>query len=304
MSKIVIIGNSAAGFSCCYALLSFAPLDEITVITQEDAFAYDANLLYDFISGKLSEKEILLAAEDFYGSPNLRLLKASRVTGINTRKQAVILKDNNRINYEYLVIASGKRSVLPDIPGTAKEGVFSFYTLEDARKIRERLAFADTVTVTSDPLVSLKLSEVFAQKSKHTKVISAPAPEGFTPSEAVEWINDAQMSEIIGEGSELKAVKLSNGKAIGTDMVIFTGSYQPSTDFLKDTGIRTQNGFITVDECFRTDLENIFACGSVCQREGNPAQEKSWLDAQSEGIIVAKNLNESLEGRILTCPTS
>jgi NAD(P)H-nitrite reductase large subunit len=304
MNKIVIIGNSAAGFSCCYALLSYSLLNEITVITQEDVFAYDANLLFDFISGKLGEKELWLSAEDFYSQNNLRLLKASKVTGINTKKQAVILKDNSRVNYDYLVIASGKRVTLPDIPGTTKDGVFSFYTLEDARNIKERLVFANTITVAFDPQISLRLAEIFAQKAKHTKVISASIPDGFSPSEAIEWISGIQLNEIIGEGAELKAVKLSNGKALGTDMVIFTGNYQPSTDFLKETEIKTVNGYILVDECLRTNLEDIFACGSVCQRQDNLTQEKSWLDAQAEGIIVAKNLNESLQGGKLTCPTS
>lgn len=294
MAKIVIIGNLAAGFSCCYALLSYTSLNEISVITQEDSPAYDANLLFDFISGKISEKELWLSAEDFYSQNNVRLLKATKVIGINTKKQAVILKDNNRINYDYLVIASGKHTTLPDIPGTTKDGVLSFYTLEDARKIKERLAFADTITVTQDPQISLRLAEIFTEKGKHTKIISASIPDGFMSSEAIEWISAVQLTEIIGEGSELKAVKLSNGKALGTDMVIFTEDCHPSTEFLKETEIKTANGYILVDECFRTSIENIFACGSVCQRQDNLTQEKSWLDAQAEGIAAAKNLTDSL----------
>ncbi|MDD5236261.1 MAG: hypothetical protein PHU91_01120 [Candidatus Omnitrophica bacterium] len=53
MSKIVIIGNSLAGFSCCEALLKNAQDNEITVIAQEKVPAYKAHLLTEYLKDEI-----------------------------------------------------------------------------------------------------------------------------------------------------------------------------------------------------------------------------------------------------------
>ena len=295
MAKIVIIGNSAAGFSCCEALIKF-PLDaEITVVSQEDYFPYRRNLLIDYLSGNIGESELFLATGDFYEKNKIRLFRDSKVVRLDVKKQTVVLKDNNKINYDYLVIASGRKVDIPDVPGKTKDGVFTVYELSDIKKIREHLPFCSGVCVIGEPALSLRLSEAIATNDKEIKIISKPPPASFVQTEGIEWIDNLQLSELIGEGAELKAFKLNNGKAVAVSLVLFTGNYLPCTEYLKETEVKQSEGYVIVDDAMRTNLENIFACGSVCKNENHPEKEKSWEEAVSEGAAVAAGILNYLE---------
>jgi thioredoxin reductase len=149
------------------------------------------------------------------------------------------------------------------------------------------------------------LCNIFAEKGKQVKVISKPRPEAAIPQDNVEWLDSQELTEIIGEGLELKAVKLSTGKAIGCSQVLFLGNYKPNTEFLKDTPVRLIEDYVWVDDKLQTSLENIFACGAVCRQDGFSGVGKSWDEAHREGVLAAENLINLLErGRIPCQPMS
>jgi len=301
MKRIVIIGNSASGFSCCAQLKKLRQDLELSLITQEKYPAYKAHLLLDFLADKIKLEDLFIAGFDYYESNGIRLFKESKVVEINPRKQQVILKDNTRINYDYLVIASGQRVEVLDIAGRNKDGVFTFYNLDDAINIKNRLAIVNSICIVGEPFWAEPLFRLIAQQNKEVKIISSPPPDGYSDLQNTEWIHQATLLEIIGEGRELKAFKLSNGKVIATSLVIFTSPLIPSSDFLKDTDIRTTNGYVKIDENMRTNYENIFACGSVARKKGSLEKTKSWEEALGEGILAADNLIQLLEKGKIQC---
>lgn len=301
MAKIVIIGNSAAGFSCCSNLLNKSRDNEITIISRENYPAYKRNLLIDYLSDTIKEEELFLAGEDFYKQNNLSLLKNSKVSAVDTKKQRVVLKDNTKVNYDYLVIASGQKIDLPDIPGKTKEGIFVVYDLEDIKNIKQRLMISDTVCIIGEPRICLRLLEAMAKKNKEFKVVSKPRPESALPQDKIEWIDGCELVELIGEGAELRALKLSNGKAIGTSLVLFAGIYSPCGEFLKDSGIKTGQNYILVNDGMQTNFENVFACGAIARNEKFLDKEKSWEDAVNEGALAADSLIKSMERMKMLC---
>jgi len=301
MTRIVIIGNSAAGFSCCEALIKYSGDYEITVISEEAALPYKRNLLIDYLSGNIQESELFLCAADFYEKNKIKFITDNKAIRVDARKQLVVLKDNNKISYDYLVISTGAKASIPDVPGNSKDGVYAFYALEDIQKARQQLMLGDTVCVVGDPDLCLRLSQAIASKEKQAKIISSPRPESFITTEKAEWMENLEVSEIIGEGAELKALKLNNGKVIGTSLVIFAGNYLPNTDFLKESGIKTDEGYICVDETMCTNIENIFACGSASKIENQPLKSKSWEDTVREGTLTSSTIITLLERRNTSC---
>ena len=286
MAKIVIIGNSLAGFSCCEALVKNSQDNEITIIAQEKVPAYKAHLLTDFLKDEIEEKDIFLCDKDFYAKNKINFLKENKVYRIDTKKKLVVLKDNAKIGYDYLVIASGQKVNIPDIPGKTKDGVFAFYSFEDIKGIKDRLLLANAICIMGEADLALRLAEIFLNKDKEVKIIEKIKPKVLPVSEKLEWIDALELSEIIGDGAELKAIKLSNGKAIGVDLVLFVGNLIASTEFLKETDLQTEEGYVLVNDLFQTNFENIFSCGSVCRKQGL-AEAKSWEIVVSEGQLVA-----------------
>ncbi|MFA5145448.1 MAG: acetyl-CoA decarbonylase/synthase complex subunit alpha/beta [Candidatus Omnitrophota bacterium] len=296
MAKILIIGNSAAGFSTCENLLKGSPAQEITVISKEEYPAYKRYLLADYLSGSVKDDELFLCGADYYKKNNINFLPGSEVERLDTRKQRIILKGNTKINYDYLVIASGSVIKLPDIPGKAKDGVVAFYTLKDAKLVKDKLMLAQTVCVIGQDEAALKIAEAAALRGKEVKIVAYADFVYHGQNDKIELISGAQPQEFIGEGA-LQALKLSSGKVIGTNLVLVAGGRIPSTGFLKESDIKTDQGYIIVDDNMRTNLKNVFACGSVCKKEGSPAAEKTWEESVREGTLASRHLINLLEGK-------
>lgn len=286
MAKIVIIGNSAAGFNACRTLINNSKTNEITVICQEQYPAYRKNLLVEYLEGSQKEEDLFLCGEEFYEKNSINLQKNSEVLKVDTKKQFIALKDKAKITYDYLIIASGQRADVADIPGKNKDGVFAVNNLSDIKKIKDKLIVSNTICIIGDQEHCSRLEQAITAKDKEVKVISKES--GLMPK------------ELIGEG-QLQALKLSNGKVIGTSLVLFVGNYIASTDFLTETDIATLNGYIVTDESMRTNLANVFACGSVAKKEGPVEKEKLWEDACNEGILAAKSLIDLIARGEIAC---
>jgi len=296
MPKIVIIGNSAAGFSCTDTLAKLSAGNEITVVSKDKFLPYRRDNLLEYIAGKIPEHSLYIVPKDYYSVENIIYKAGVEVARVDAKKQRVVLKDNTKFDYDFLIIASGLEPELPELPGTSKDGVVAYSGLEEAKAIIEKLLVVNLACCVGKAESCFKLAKVLLDKGKEVKAIISGACVEPMQHERLEVISDAQPVEIIGEGPELKALKLSNGKVIGTSMIIFASQNFPSSDFLKETDVvRTKNGFIVVDESMKTNIDNIFACGAVAVNLNSGNQEKDWIDASREGWIIGTNLIGMIE---------
>ncbi|MFA5089868.1 MAG: FAD-dependent oxidoreductase [Candidatus Omnitrophota bacterium] len=305
MARIVIIGNSAAGFSCCEGLTKLSTGNEITVVSGEGCLPYNKKLFFDYLGKRVKEEDIFLCPASFYSDNNITFLKSAIAVKVNTHRHTVILKDNTRISYDYLVIASGTHPAVPDIPGKSKKNIFSFFSLEDIRQIGQQAEFADTICLCAEASLSLSILGALSLNDKKVKIISRKKPDGLSVPDNVEWIEGLELTEFIGEGSEVQAFKLSNGKVISASLVVWGQDFLAESDFLKDSGVEVEGGYVLVDDNMRTNIENIFSCGSVCRRRLEAVGEKTWEEAVEEGSLACRNIAESIERKNTPClPTS
>ena len=295
MPKVVIIGNSAAGFSACQALIQKQGGFQITVLSQEEYPAYKGDLLVDFLDGTVKENDLFLCDSGFYQKNSVQFLKNAHAARVDTKKRRVILKDTTKLEYDFLIIASGTKIELPDITGKAKDGATVFYTLSDAKRIKEKLMVAQDVCIIGPAAEALKLAMVIAAKGKDVKIISPETEAVSSPHERIEILSGLIPQELIGEGAELQALKLSNGKVIGASLAIFLRERKAQTAFLKETDIATNQGYIIVNAGMRTAIDSVLACGSVCQVEGRAVSDKTWDEAAGEGTQAAHSMGTVLE---------
>ncbi|MFH1442277.1 MAG: FAD-dependent oxidoreductase [Candidatus Omnitrophota bacterium] len=298
MVKIVIIGNSAAGFSVLENLIRELPEKQLTVVSREGYPAYRRNLLIDYFSGKTKEEDIFLCTEEFYKRKGVIFHANSEVERIDTRRCKVVLKNKSRIDYDYLVIASGNKVNIPDIPGKNKEGSFAFCYLEEIKGIKNKLMLADTVCVTGEIKLCVSLAEAISFKypNKEIKIITKENNASLLSEGKIELLTGVSVQELIGEGG-LQAIKLDSGKIIASSLLLFAGDYQASSGFLKDTEINNDSGYIITDENMRTNLDNVFACGSVAKNNNDLSKDKLWKDCIEEGGIAASSIIKLIEKR-------
>lgn len=289
MTSIVIIGASASGHNIALRLRDKLNTGNITLISEENYPAYDHLKLADFISGIVSEKDMFLCGEDFYPKHNINFLKGKKVSILNTQKKIVYFKDKGSINYDFLVLATGRSPVLPEVPGTRKDGVYRLYTLDDTKEFLKRY-IAEPVCVVGSDVFALKIAEAVTEKYKvEVKLLSHKAFDPGSIPKNVEVSNDS-IQEIIGEG-EAQAVKLASGKAIAVSAVLFMDNYKSNIEFLKNAEVAVKNDLVVFDNCMQTTVKDIFACGSITGK-----------DSVVLSMMLADNIIRQMKGE--TCQTS
>lgn len=294
MKSIVIIGASIAGHTAAMAVRDGRKETPVTLITQEKYPFYDKRKLWDYLSGKAKEKDVLLCDEESYRHNAIEFIKESKVSNINTDKKILYFKNRESISYGLLAICSGKKVELPEIPGSKKEGVFRLYSLEDFKKFVSYMT-GDALCVVGSSLMALRIAKALALRNKEITLISADAQSPLDTATETGRIEVMQGSliEIIGE-SQAQAVKLDTGKIIGVSAVIFADGQKGSIDFLKYTDVETKGGAIIVDSAMRTNIKDVFAAGSVSCRNDGPKKADDWESAFSEGQLLAAQLIKEL----------
>jgi len=298
MVRIVIIGASAAGHTLAVNLREKEKNCFIDLISEEAYPCYDKRRLAKFLAGSLKEEDLFLASESFYNEKNVTFRQAKRISLVNPAKKIVYFKDKGALEYDLLVIASGRKVVFPEISGIKKSGVSALCCLDDFKSLINRLII-DTVCLVGDDSIALECAEVIAAKYNiEVKLIGSQLFNGAASSR-VEVIN-SRIIEIIGEGG-IQAIKLEDGKVIATSLVFFM-RVAGNVDFFKNTSLETSDGLVLVDESGRTNLDSIFACGSACALRGHPAQAKAWDEVVKEGSLLAEMLAKTVKE--LTCRIS
>lgn len=88
-------------------------------------------------------------------------------------------------------------------------------------------------------------------------------------------------------------VSLSSGEVLEADLVISAAGVKPSIEFLESSGVETDAG-ILIDNCFRSNIDNIYAAGDVAQGRdfstGNFEVHAIQPTASEHGRIAALNM--------------
>jgi NAD(P)H-nitrite reductase large subunit len=289
MSRIVIIGASISGHTAAVKLREIDKGSSITLLTEESYPLYDRRRFFDFLTGSIEEKDIFLSNEDFYQRHNINFLKDKKVISLNTEKRTVYFKEKDSIEYDYLIIASGRKPTLPEMPGAKKPGVFTLYLLDDYKEFLKYI-ISESVCVVGSNQIALSLARAIVSRYKIEVKLICSENLGETDSEGIEILN-IPLQEIIGEGSA-QAIKLKSGKVIGVSCVIFMDEFKGNIDFLRNTDIEIYEDSIRVNDKMQTNIEGIFASGAVATSKDTIIRLKSWDEAVNDSLCLVDKLRQ------------
>ena len=306
MKQFVIIGNSAAGISAVEAIRRKDKESKIIVISDEDYPSYCRCLISYYLAGEVKEDKILYRPENFYRENNIKLLLNKKVSGVNPKKNKVILEDKTQLGYDSLLIATGSSPKFPTTTGIKKRGVFGFRTIKDVREISGLLPVTKNACVMGGGLVGLKAAYGLKKRNVEVKVVvkskqilsqmldlqAASFVQRRLQDNGIEILIGQDLSEIIGNG-DIRAVKLDSGKAFACSMVIVGKGVQPNIGLIKDTEIKINEGIIANNK-LETNVPNIYTAGDVCESFdltiGRLSVNALWPVAVEQGKIAGSNM--------------
>ncbi len=284
--KIVIIGNSAAAVGAAEGIREHDKSAGITMVSEESFHAYERPKILGILDGRLKERQLVWRSPDFYKNHGITLLLETKVEGVSTHRKRLALKGRDPLEFDELIIASGRKEILPAIKGIQKEGVVAVNGLADVKFIQENLPIAHTVLIVGQGPVAQELARLVAAKKTEVKFFGVLGQ----PLENAQEIQDNPIIEILGE-ADVRAVRLANHKVVGATLAIFSGARGPNTDFLKDTDIHIDGG-IVVDEAMRTNVAFVRAAGDVC-RQKEAENVYGWEAAYASGRRCGECLCQS-----------
>jgi nitrite reductase (NADH) large subunit len=318
MKQFIIIGNSAAGIAAVEAIRERDKDSKIIVISDEDYSAYCRCMISYYLAGDVQEDKIVYRPKNFYKDNNVELILNKKVSRVDPKKSRVVCEDKTSFSYDNLLIATGASPKFPETPGMKKRGVFGFRTIKDAKEIEGLVPVTKSACVIGGGLIGLKAAYALKKRNIDVKVIIKSKQvlsqmldfqaAGFVQKKlqehGIEVILGQDVTEIISDEGELKAVKLDSGKALGCSLVVVGKGVSPNISLIKDSEIKVNEGIIA-DNFLRTSIPNIYTAGDVCESFdialGKLTINALWPIAVEQGKVCGINMagaNISYEGSL------
>ena len=134
MTRHVIIGGGPAGMAAIEAIRATeGQASSITLISDEPA--YSRMVLPYYLAREIPEVHVMIGDQAYFGRQKVEPLLGVRVQRVDTQARTLTLSDGKTLPFDTLLIATGSSAQRPPISGIDQDGVHSFWTLDDARKV-------------------------------------------------------------------------------------------------------------------------------------------------------------------------
>lgn len=305
----VVIGSSAAGLAALATLKRIDRDATIICITKNRLIDYNTCLLAAYVAQEKTLKDITLT------SPNIIWYRGVTVINIERNNKCVMLNTGETIAYDYLLLTVGTETIEQE----SKEkiaGVTNFYTLEDAQRIKD---FIEQYSVTKAVIVGcgltgLECADALVKRGIDVTLIEAKATvlPALLDTHAATWLtqkllnvspkihiigNDtvkhiahALMGALGATSKRVTGVTTAAGRFIEAQLVVFALGGQPATALARKAGLDVDQG-ISVDDCFKTSDDSIYASGDCAVIKYKIAKKKTrsttWPEATIQGMLAA-----------------
>ncbi len=301
----IIIGASAAGLAAFNTVARLEPSCTVIALTKEDTL-YNTCLLASYLAENKQEQEIQLVA---HKSKNTHILYNTQVTALDRKEKRICLASGQKIAYDKLLIATGSAAYIPDMFKEWQKqlkGLFSFYTLEDARAVKNYVVQENVheAIVIGAGFTGLECADALAQQGINVKVVElresilpgllAPLSTALLTDilakQGVQIYTQETVQEIMHKNKKIIGVKLSSGPMLTASLLVYALGSRPALTLAVDAGIAVKEGIVT-DTSLRTSDEHIYAAGDCALVVDRITQQhvlsSTWPDAIRQGISAA-----------------
>ena len=283
--RLVVIGNGMAGMKTVEELLLSAPEKyDITVFGAEPYGNYNRIMLSAVLCGEKNIEDIVINDRQWYRENNIQLYAGSdkAVVRIERGLRKVIAQDGTVAEYDRLLIATGSKPIIPDIPGTDLAGVIGFRDILD---VNTMLAYAKShkkAVVLGGGLLGLEAANGLLQRGMDVTVIHNNAVllnrqmdcqagtmlQTELENRGLKFKMAAQSQELLGNDQQhICGVRFSDGSELACDLFIMAIGVRPNMSLAKQAGLYCERGII-VNDTLQTYDPCVYAVGECIQHRG------------------------------------
>ncbi len=300
MTNYVIIGNGVAGTTAAENIYTQNSEGKITIFSDEDLPFYYRLRLNEFISGDISETQLVAKKVTWYEDHNISLKLKTRIAEVKLQEKMAITEDNQRFSFDRLLMATGSHSFIPPIKGSENKGVFTLRDIQDARNISVYAKNVEDVILIGGGLLGLEAGHALKKLGKRIMVVEffprlLPRQLDVDGARRLQEIMEdmgfsfrlgAKTQEITGDG-QVSGILLEGGESLSGGMVVVSAGVRPNTVLAERLALSIDKG-IVVDEHLQTSQPGIYAAGDVAEYKGMPYG--IWPAAMEQGKIAGINM--------------
>lgn len=312
MNRYAIVGFGCAGYTAARAMRRAGYRGALHVFERTQEPPANPMLTTYYVSGKLPEEGVYPfgSLEAIAPELGLTLHSGAVVERVRSEDKTVLLTDGTEEPFDKILIATGARAAIPAIPGADGPNVFSMRTMEDARRLRERLDRGGVrrAVVVGASMVGIKVAELLLDRGVETCV--ADFASWLFPLAAFENVArelekrvrdrgltfrwNAAISAVTPQGAQF-----SDGSLLPADVVCLCIGTRANVDLVGNTEVARGQDIvvrrgIVVDTHMQTSAPGIYAAGDCCEgvnlQSGETMIIGLWTNAASQGETAGRNM--------------
>ncbi|MGV3577904.1 NAD(P)/FAD-dependent oxidoreductase [Brevundimonas sp.] len=308
---VVITGAGHAGGTAAALLRQYGYEAPITLVGDEPLIPYQRPPLSKaWLKGEADGDSLALRPQEFYDEQGIELRLNVSATGIDRTHRAVLLSDGSSLPYEHLILATGARARMLEVPGADLVGVHVLRTAADAEAIKAQLGEGRTLAVVGGGYVGLEVaasaralgSEVVVLE-REPRLLARVACDvlstffqTYHEDRGVRFELAADVVGFAGTGPRVSGVILADGRTIPCDAAVVGVGAIPNDELAVEAGLEVQGG-VLVDLEARTSDPAIFAIGDVTRRPMPIYDRLFRMESVPNALEQAKQAASAITGR-------
>jgi 3-phenylpropionate/trans-cinnamate dioxygenase ferredoxin reductase component len=307
VGPVIIVGAGHAGFQLAASLRQDGFAERIALINDEGHLPYQRPPLSKaYLKGTGGPETLMFRPGKFYLDQGIELI-TDRAVAIDRAARKITLHSGAALDYGHLVLATGARNRLLDIPNANLEAVRYLRTLDESEALRHLLKPGLRVVVIGAGFIGLEFAATARAKGLEVDVVelAARVMARAVTAEISDYFQSrhtatgmrihlgVQVTSIEADGARVTGVSLSDGRHIAADLVVVGVGVLPNVELAAEANLPVASG-ILVDEHLLTSDPNISAIGDCAiyksERFGGSLRLESVQNATDHARCVAARL--------------
>src|SRR5579864_3172458 len=231
---VLIVGAGHAGYQVAASLRQHGFAERICLINDEAHLPYQRPPLSKaYLKGEGKPDSLMFRPDKFYRDQNIELI-ADRAAFIDRAAQRLVLTSGAFLDYGHLVLATGARNRLLDLPNANLPDVKYLRILDESEALRQRIGSSKHVAVVGAGFIGLEFAATARIKGLEVDVIelgprvmaravTAEISDYFQARHTEAGIRihlGVQATSIENTNEKVSGVSLNNGHHIPADLVV------------------------------------------------------------------------------------
>jgi nitrite reductase (NADH) large subunit len=293
--KILVIGAGPVGIRFAEELYKSEPDAQVQIFSNEPYRPYNRVQLSAFLAGDIKREELDIELPEF-DKKNIEFTIAA-IHHIDRENKVIIDVNGNDYDYDKLIIATGARARLPNVPGNEMTGVYNFRNLKDAEHLYARVMRARHIVIAGGGLLGCESAKALCRFNTQVTLVQQSERlmdlqlDETAANRLKQKLEDLGVRVITNDGvrhihgeARVTGVDTRSGEHLECDTVLFCAGIVPNLEIGLAARLKVSQGILVNDQ-MQTSDPDIYAIGECCEHAGltyglvNPGYEQAAVAA-------------------------